>query len=78
MGEEIGMIVVVKNAKTVNAKALSEWLHNENRERYTYCSMYVDHSYWLLCGLYIYWMRFECGYSTLSEIGSIRGRRMPQ
>ena len=41
MGEEIGMIEVVKNAKTVNdvrknlkATALNEWLHNENRERY--------------------------------------------
>ena len=48
MGEEIGMIEVVKNAKTVNdvrknlnATALSEWLHNENRERYAYCSMYT-------------------------------------
>lgn len=42
MGEEIGMIEVVKNAKTVNdvrknlkATALNEWLHNENRERFS-------------------------------------------
>ena len=41
MGEETGMIEVVKNAKTVNdvrnsfnSYALNEWLHNENRDRY--------------------------------------------
>ena len=40
MGEEIGMIEVVKNARTVNevrkalnSYALNEWIHNENRDR---------------------------------------------
>lgn len=42
MGEEIGMIEVVKNARTVNevrkalnSYALNEWIHNENRDRYS-------------------------------------------
>ena len=46
MGEEIGMIEVVKKSKTVNdvrknlkASALNEWLHNENRERYQLSSL---------------------------------------